>query len=123
MRLRRGFTGAFAKAYATRVGAGPLTTEQEGSVADHLVERGREFGTVTGRRRRVGWLDLVTLKRSIRIDGITHLCISGIDVLAGLPEVKLATAYRIHGDEIRSWPARQSAWADIEPVYTTLPDK
>lgn len=110
-----------SKAYALRVGKGPLPTEVDGAVADHLVERGREYGTVTGRRRRVGWLDLVALKRSIRIDGVSRLCISGLDVLAGLPEVRVATHYLLDDVELGTWPTRQADWAKLRPVYTTMP--
>ncbi|HWU87789.1 MAG TPA: adenylosuccinate synthase [Kofleriaceae bacterium] len=109
------------KAYASRVGGGPLPTEVAGSIADRLVERGREFGTVTGRRRRVGWLDLVAVRHAVRIDGVTRLCVSGLDVLAGLPEVQVAVGYAVDGTETMSYPAAQRDWARLRPVYTTLP--
>ncbi len=110
-----------AKAYTSRVGGGPLPTELDGPVADQIVERGCEYGTVTGRRRRVGWLDLVLLRHAVQVDGISHLCLGAIDVLAGLSEVKVATSYRINGSQTDRWPAKLSDWAKVEPVYTVLP--
>ncbi|MGC1852133.1 MAG: adenylosuccinate synthase [Solirubrobacterales bacterium] len=109
-----------AKGYMAQVGGGPLPTELDGSVADHLVDRGREVGTVTGRRRRVGWFDMAFVRKAIEIDGIRHLCLTNIDVLAGLPEVWISTGYRVDG-EIRSiYPAALGEAARVEPVYVKL---
>lgn len=110
-----------AKAYTSRVGGGPLPTELDGVIADQIVERGCEYGTVTGRRRRVGWLDLVLLRHAVQVDGISHLCIGAIDVLAGLSEVKVATSYMINGSQSHRWPGKVSDWGKVQPVYTTLP--
>lgn len=106
-----------AKSYMTQVGGGPLPTELSGEVADHIVERGREIGTVTGRRRRVGWLDLAFIRRSILVEGVRHLCLTSVDVLAGLPEVQVAVHYLADGEEHYSYPARLRAAASVEPVY------
>lgn len=106
-----------AKAYTASVGGGPLLTELEGDIADHLVERGREHGTVTGRRRRVGWLDLPSLRRAIRVDGIKYLCLSNLDVLAGLPEVKVATHYTMSGSVVQEYPVSLSEAARCQPVF------
>ncbi|HEV2963495.1 MAG TPA: adenylosuccinate synthase [Candidatus Angelobacter sp.] len=110
-----------AKAYTSRVGGGPLPTELDGPIADQIVERGFEYGTVTGRRRRVGWLDLVLLRHAVQVDGISHLCLGAIDVLAGLSEVKVATSYLINGSKSDRWPEKVSDWAKVQPVYATLP--
>ena len=89
-------------------GGGPLPTEVFGEVADFLVQRGREVGTVTGRRRRVGWLDLAFLRKAIRLEGIHNLCLTNLDVLAGLPEVLIATHYRVNGKLMDEYPAAQT---------------
>lgn len=110
-----------AKAYMVQVGGGPLVTELAGDLADHLVERGREVGTVTGRRRRVGWLDLCFVRKSVRVDGVQHLCLTNLDVLAGLPEVKVATHYLLDGEPVDEYPVRLPHAARVEPVYETFP--
>ena len=108
------------KAYTTRAGGGPLPTELFGSIADHIVERGREFGTVTGRRRRVGWLDLCFLRKAIQVDAPQYVCVSCIDVLAGLPEVKIATHYNIAGEIILTYPPRLSSAAVMTPAFESF---
>lgn len=110
-----------AKAYLAQVGGGPLPTELDGETADHLVERGREYGTVTGRRRRVGWFDVPFARRAVLIDGIERLFLTNLDVLAGLPEVRVATHYQIDGRRLDVYPRSHAEMARIEPVYTTLP--
>lgn len=109
------------KSYMSQVGGGPLLTEISGPEADHIVERGQEFGVVTGRRRRVGWLDLPFVRRSVRGDGCTHLCVSCLDALAGLDTVKVATHYDIRGDRVDEIPRRLRDIADANPVYVSLP--
>jgi adenylosuccinate synthase len=109
-----------SKAYMAQVGGGPLPTELDGETADHLVTRGREVGTVTGRRRRVGWLDLSFVRRALEIDGIEHLCLTNIDALAGLPEVKVATHYEVDGEPYYRYPSSLGVAARVEPVYETL---
>lgn len=110
-----------AKAYAVRVGAGPLPSELFDKVSDYIVERGQEYGTVTGRRRRVGWLDLCTIRRSIRLDGVSKLLMTAVDVLAGLDTVRVGTHYRVRGKLVDELPAAQRDWADLEVVYKDLP--
>ena len=109
-----------AKSYMVQVGGGPLPTELHGELADYLVERGREVGTVTGRRRRVGWLDLAFLRRSVRIDGIERLCVTNVDVLAGLSEVKVSTHYLVDGRRVDEYPLSLRDAARVEPVYRTF---
>jgi adenylosuccinate synthase len=109
------------KAYATRVGSGPLPTELTDAVGDHMVTVGREFGTTTGRRRRCGWLDLVPLRYASRINSVTSLMLNKLDILSGIPELKVCTGYRI-GDRIVTDGALSAADLDrAEPIYETLP--
>ena len=109
------------KAYSTRVGAGPFPTELDDACGQHMGERGHEFGATTGRKRRCGWLDLVALKRSLKINSVNGLCITKLDVLDGLETLKLAVGYRYRGDEITLPPAGAENLAECEPVYIELP--
>ena len=113
------------KAYCTRVGGGPFPTELDietaGAPGEQMSTRGREFGTVTGRKRRCGWLDLAALKRSIIINGVTGLCITKLDVLDGLPELKLCTGYMFDGQRIELLPLGAEEVSRCEPVFETLP--
>ncbi len=109
-----------AKAYMAQVGGGPLPTELGGAVADYLVDRGREVGTVTGRRRRVGWFDMAFARKTVAIDGVSHLCLTNLDVLAGLPEVKVATHYRVDGERCELYPPSLAKAARVEPVLETF---
>ncbi len=113
------------KAYTTRVGGGPFPTEldidQPGGVGHHLSTVGQERGTVTGRARRCGWLDAAALKRSMIINGVSGLCITKLDVLDGLPEIRIATGYRLDGRELDVLPLDADEIARCEPVYETLP--
>jgi len=109
------------KAYTTRVGEGPFPTELTGEEGDYLREVGQEFGTTTGRPRRCGWLDLVVLRHAARINGLTGLCLTKLDVLDGLDAIKVCTAYRYQGEEIREMPPSQAVFAKVEPVYEELP--
>jgi len=109
------------KAYATRVGAGPFPTELDDACGQHMGERGHEFGATTGRKRRCGWLDLVALKRSLKINSVSGLCITKLDVLDGLESIKLAVAYRYRGEEISIPPAGAENFEACEPVYIELP--
>jgi adenylosuccinate synthase len=93
-----------AKAYCTRVGAGPFPTELFDSVGDQLVERGGEFGTTTGRRRRCGWIDLVALRRAVQVNGLTELAITKLDVLTGFDSIGVCDSYDVDGETIRDWP-------------------
>ena len=96
------------KAYTTRVGGGPFPTEDLGTVGETLQEVGAEYGVVTGRRRRCGWLDLVVMKYSTMINGYTALNLTKLDVLDGFEEIKVATGYKIDGREIAGFPGESS---------------
>jgi adenylosuccinate synthase len=110
-----------AKAYVTRVGAGPFPTEIEGADQERMRELGREFGTVTGRERRCGWLDLVALRYAVRVNGITSLALTKLDVLSNFAEIPVCTHYRLaDGTETQDFPAHQSDFHHAQPVYTTL---
>ena len=109
------------KAYQTRVGGGPMPTELHDATGDRIRQVGREFGTTTGRPRRCGWLDLVALKYTATVSGATGLAVMLLDVLAGLPQLKVCTAYRLDGQPLTNFPADADVLARVEPVYETLP--
>lgn len=109
------------KAYSTRVGGGPMPTELQGAVAEHLRERGREYGTTTGRPRRCGWLDLVALRHSARLSGATELAVMLLDVLAGLDGLQVCTHYRIGDRVLDRFPAAAEDLAAAQPVWVQLP--
>ncbi len=109
------------KAYTTRVGEGPFPTEQKNEVGQFLGERGHEFGTVTGRRRRCGWFDAVLVRQTVRVGGITGIALTKLDVLDGLDEIKICVGYKLNGKELDYLPASQGAQARVEPIYETLP--
>jgi adenylosuccinate synthase len=109
------------KAYATRVGSGPLPTELHDGVGDHLVDVGREFGTTTGRRRRCGWLDLVPLRHAVRVNSASSIMLNKLDILSGLAELKVCVAYRIDGRVSDEWPSDAALLERAEPMYETLP--
>ena len=109
------------KAYTSRVGSGPFPTELTDEVGQHLQTVGREFGSVTGRPRRCGWFDAVALKRSIQLNGVSGLCLTKLDVLDGLPTVRIATAYEREGSTLSLLPFGADAVAACEPVYEDLP--
>lgn len=109
------------KAYTTRVGSGAYPTELEDAVGQHLAEKGREIGTVTGRSRRTGWLDLVALRRSVDINSISALCLTKIDVLDGLEEIKICVAYDLDGRRCDYPPYDSEDYARCQPIYETLP--
>jgi adenylosuccinate synthase len=110
-----------AKAYVTRVGEGPFPTEIEGSDQERVRELGGEFGTVTGRERRCGWLDLVALRYAVRLNGITSLALTKLDVLSHFAELPVCVAYRLRdGTETYEFPAHQSDFHHCRPVYETL---
>jgi adenylosuccinate synthase len=105
------------KAYTTRVGAGPFPTEDTGEVGDHLVERGAEFGTTTGRRRRCGWFDAVLVRYAARLNGFTELFLTKLDVLSQLSPLKVCVAYRFGRETFEDFPPHQSIFHRAEPVY------
>jgi len=109
-----------SKAYLTRVGTGPFPTELEDDIGEKLRERGKEFGTVTGRPRRCGWLDLVALRYAIRLNGCQYLAITKIDVLTGIDPLKVCVAYEINGTETRTFPASARVLSEAVPVYEEL---
>jgi adenylosuccinate synthase len=109
------------KAYCTRVGGGPFPTELSDATGERLGERGHEFGTVTGRKRRCGWFDAVLVRQSAAVGGITGIALTKIDVLDGFDEVKICTGYRLNGVALDYFPAHYADQAGVEPVYETLP--
>ncbi len=109
-----------AKAYTTRVGAGPFPTEDTGEAGAALGERGAEFGTTTGRRRRCGWFDAVILRYAARINGLTELFVTKRDVLSGFETVKLCTGYRFEGQTYDDFPPHQSIFHHVEPLYEDM---
>jgi len=109
------------KAYTTRVGGGPFPTELDDANGAHMGEKGHEFGATTGRKRRCGWLDMVALKRSFKINSVSGLCITKLDVLDGLDTLKIAVAYRYKGQEVTTIPTSAENLQACEPVYLEMP--
>ncbi|HEV2539266.1 MAG TPA: adenylosuccinate synthase [Frateuria sp.] len=109
------------KAYATRVGGGPFPTELEDEMGERLRKVGNEFGASTGRPRRCGWIDLVALKRAVQINGINGLAITKLDVLDGLPSIKVCVAYEYRGKRRELAPLDADGWAECKPVYLEFP--
>ncbi len=109
------------KAYTTRVGAGPFVTELKDDVGEYIQKKGKEFGATTGRKRRCGWLDLVLVKDSKRLNGLSSLAITKLDVLTGLEKVKICVGYVLNGKKIFSRPASIKDIAKCEPIYEELP--
>src|SRR5215213_6661284 len=110
-----------AKAYVTRVGAGPMPTELHDEVGELLVDRGAEFGTVTGRRRRPGWFDAVMVRHAVRLNGITELAITKLDVLDTFETLRVCVAYESEGERLHDLPYHQSVLHKVVPVYEDLP--
>jgi adenylosuccinate synthase len=109
------------KAYTTRVGEGPFPTDQmDNAIGKMLGERGREFGTVTGRARRCGWFDAVLVRQTVRTSGIDGIALTKLDILDGFDEIKVCVCYRLDGREIDYLPAGEQAQARVEPVYETI---
>ena len=105
------------KAYTTRVGSGPFPTEDTGEIGETLGTRGREFGTVTGRKRRCGWLDAVLVRQAVKTGGIDGIALTKLDILDGFKELKICRAYKLNGKIIDYLPAGQQAQASVEPIY------
>ncbi len=114
-----GYVLGICKAYTTRVGAGPFPTEQDNEIGRLIGERGREFGVVTGRRRRCGWFDAVLVRQTVRTSGINGLALTKLDILDGFDEIKVCIGYRLDGRTIDYLPAGEHAQARAEPVYET----
>ncbi|MFC3899861.1 adenylosuccinate synthase [Aliicoccus persicus] len=110
-----------SKAYTSRVGDGPFPTELFDENGDHIREIGREYGTTTGRPRRIGWFDSVVVRHARRVSGITDLSLNSIDVLSGLKTVKICTSYKIDGKEVTEYPATLAELKRAEPVFVELP--
>ena len=115
-----GFVLGIVKAYTTRVGSGPFPTELDDEVGRRLGERGREFGTVTGRKRRVGWFDAVLVRQACALGGVTGVALTKIDVLDGLDSVRLCTGYRLRGETLDHLPAHAGDQQAVEPVYEEM---
>ena len=109
-----------AKAYVTRVGISPFPSEIEGKEAKSLRDKGNEYGTTTGRPRRVGWLDLVQLRQAVRINGLTDIALIKLDVLNGFKEIPVCVAYNVNGKTITEMPASLSDYRNAKPIYKTL---
>jgi adenylosuccinate synthase len=115
-----GYVLGIAKAYTTRVGAGPFPTELADETGARLGERGHEFGTVTGRKRRCGWFDACLVRQTVKVGGIDGIALTKLDVLDGFSELKVCIGYRLDGDRVDRLPAGHNAQARVEPIYETL---
>lgn len=109
------------KAYQTRVGAGPMPTEQDNDIGSRIRERGKEFGTTTGRPRRCGWLDLVTVRHAVELNDCDSIALTMLDVLAGFDELRVCSAYRIDGAETDRFPLDAADLSRVEPIYESMP--
>ena len=108
------------KAYLSRVGESPLPSEIQGKDAENLREKGDEYGTTTGRPRRVGWLDLVQVRQAVRVNGLTEIALTKLDVLSGFDELPVCIAYDVEGVRITEMPASLTAYRKAKPIYETL---
>lgn len=117
-----GYVLGIIKAYSTRVGAGPFPTELFDKTGDFLREKGQEFGATTGRSRRTGWLDIIAIRRAVQINSLSGFCMTKLDVLDGLKEVKVCVGYRLpNGEVIETTPLAADDWEGIEPIYESMP--
>ncbi|MBF0304996.1 MAG: adenylosuccinate synthase [Alphaproteobacteria bacterium] len=116
-----GYVLGITKAYTTRVGSGPFPTELHDDIGQAIGDRGREFGTVTGRRRRCGWFDAVMVRQAMKVGGVHGIALTKLDVLDGMDELKICTAYRCRGETLHHLPASQARQAEVEPVYESIP--
>ena len=115
-----GYVLGICKAYTTRVGSGPFPTELFDAIGERIGDRGREFGTVTGRRRRCGWFDAVLVRQAVKVGGIDGIALTKLDVLDGITELKICIGYKYKGEVINHLPAAQYAQAEVEPIYETI---
>ncbi|MCU0954355.1 MAG: adenylosuccinate synthase [Hyphomicrobium sp.] len=115
-----GYVLGIAKAYTTRVGSGPFPTELDDAIGEKIGERGHEFGTVTGRKRRCGWFDAVLVRQVCKVSGIDGIALTKLDVLDGFDEIKICVGYRLDGEKLDRLPAEQNAQSRVEPVYETF---
>lgn len=110
------------KAYSTRVGSGPFPTELHDDIGEYLCQKGNEFGATTGRQRRTGWLDIVAVRRAVQLNSLSGFCLTKLDVLDGLEEIKICVGYRLpDGQQTTITPLAADCWQGIEPIYETLP--
>ncbi|MFL7882101.1 adenylosuccinate synthase [Proteus mirabilis] len=117
-----GYVLGIIKAYSTRVGTGPFPTELFDETGDFLREKGQEFGATTGRSRRTGWLDIIAIRRAVQINSLSGFCMTKLDVLDGLKEVKVCVGYRLpNGEVIETTPLAADDWEGIEPIYESMP--
>jgi adenylosuccinate synthase len=116
-----GYVLGIAKAYTTRVGGGPFPTELHDEIGTLIGDRGREFGTNTGRRRRCGWFDAVLTRQAVKTSGINGVALTKLDILDGFDEIKICTHYTLDGRRIERLPASQAAQARVQPVYESFP--
>jgi adenylosuccinate synthase len=116
-----GYVLGITKAYTTRVGSGPFPSELTDAVGERLGERGKEFGTVTGRKRRCGWFDACLVRQTIKTSGIKGIALTKLDVLDGFAELKICTGYKLDGKTLDHLPAGQSEQARVVPIYETMP--
>jgi adenylosuccinate synthase len=115
-----GFVLGIVKAYTTRVGSGPFPSEQDNDIGQKLGERGHEFGTVTGRRRRCGWFDAVLVRQAVAVSGVTGIALTKLDVLDGFETVRICTGYKLDGETIDYLPAHAADQARVEPIYEEI---
>ncbi|MGE5517114.1 MAG: adenylosuccinate synthase [Bacteroidota bacterium] len=115
-----GYVLGICKAYTTRVGAGPFPTELDNEIGHLIGDRGHEFGTVTGRRRRCGWFDAVLVRQAVKVGGIDGIALTKLDVLDGFDELKICTGYKYKGQIIHHLPASQAAQGEVEPIYESI---
>jgi adenylosuccinate synthase len=115
-----GYVLGITKAYTTRVGAGPFPTEQQNAEGELMGQRGHEFGTTTGRKRRCGWFDAVMVGQAVKVSGIDGIALTKLDVLDEFAEIKICVGYELDGEQIDHLPALQSAQASVKPVYETI---
>jgi adenylosuccinate synthase len=116
-----GFVLGITKAYTTRVGSGPFPTEQDNEIGQGLGERGHEFGTVTGRKRRCGWFDAVMVRQASKVSGIDGIALTKLDVLDGMDEINICVGYELNGKRIDYFPSSQVFQDKVVPVYETVP--
>nr|WP_218056536.1 adenylosuccinate synthase [Gilliamella apicola] len=117
-----GYVLGIVKAYSTRVGAGPFPTELFDDIGEYLCKQGNEFGATTGRRRRTGWLDAVAVRKAVQLNSVSGFCLTKLDVLDGLKEVKICVGYQLpNGDVIKTAPAAAEEWSLVTPVYESMP--
>jgi adenylosuccinate synthase len=115
-----GYVLGIAKAYTTRVGEGPFPTELHDDIGRTIGEKGREFGTVTGRARRCGWFDAVLVRQTVKTSGIDGIALTKLDILDGFETLKVCVGYKLDGETIDYLPASQAAQARVEPIYETV---